>query len=63
MTEVPPGGGGVSTFAATGALNSIEYTNYLDKFVVMTTGNAGVRSYLTWLNYFTDLVDKYNIIG
>jgi hypothetical protein len=41
VTEIPPGG--VSTFAATGALSSIEYSETLDKFYIATTG----RCYLT----------------
>lgn len=45
MTEVPPGG--VNTFPATGALSAIEYTGLLDKFVLSSSGAAGVRSYLT----------------
>jgi ethanolamine utilization microcompartment shell protein EutS len=50
MTEVPPGG--INTFAATGALNSIEYSGFIDKFIVMSSGTAGVRSYLS--QYRTD---------
>ncbi len=50
MTEVPPGG--INTFAATGALNSLEYSGFIDKFIVMSGGTAGVRSYLT--QYRTD---------
>lgn len=41
MTEIPPGG--VVTFAATGAMSSIEYSETLDRFYITTTG----RSYLT----------------
>jgi hypothetical protein len=42
-TEVPPGG--VNTFAATGALSSIEYATLLDKFVI--TSNATNKCYVT----------------
>ena len=48
--EIPPGG--TNTFAATSALNSIEYASGIDKMIVMSTGAAGVRSYVT--QYRTD---------
>lgn len=50
MTEVPPGG--INTFAAGGGLQAIEYSSVLDKFLITTTGAAGIRSYLT--QYRTD---------
>lgn len=50
MTEVPPGG--VTTHTATGALNLIEYAGTLDKFVIISSGAAGVRSYIS--RYFND---------
>ena len=50
MTEVPPGG--TSTFALNGALNSIEYSAVIDKFVVMSSGATSARSYIT--QYRTD---------
>jgi hypothetical protein len=50
MTEVPPGG--VSTFALGAGLQNIEYSSVIDKFVVSTTGAAGIRSYMT--QYRTD---------
>lgn len=50
MTEVPPGG--TNTFAAGGALQSIEYSSAIDRFLVMSSGSAGIRSYLT--QYRTD---------
>lgn len=43
MTEVPPGG--VNTFAASGAMGSIEYSDSYDRFVVTT--NATSRNYVT----------------
>lgn len=43
MTEVPPGG--VSTFAASGAMASLEYASSIDKFVVAT--GATQRNYVT----------------
>lgn len=50
MTEVPPGG--TSTFALGAGMQSIEYSAAIDRFLVMTTGAAGIRSYLT--QYRTD---------
>lgn len=50
MTEVPPGG--ASTFALGAGMNSIEYSGFLDKFLVCSSGAAGIRSYLT--QYRTD---------
>lgn len=45
MTEVPPGS--TTTFAASAGLACIETVDMLDRFVVTTTGAAGVRSYIT----------------
>lgn len=50
MTEVPPGG--VNTFAAGGGIQNIEYSSVIDKFILGTTGAAGIRSYMT--QYRTD---------
>lgn len=50
MTEVPPGG--LNTFAAGGGIQSIEYSGVLDRFLITTTGAAGIRSYIT--QYRTD---------
>jgi hypothetical protein len=50
MTEVPPGG--VNTFAAGGGMSSIEYSAVIDKFLIMSSGAAGIRSYIT--EYRTD---------
>lgn len=50
MTEVPPGG--TSSYAAGAALNSIEYSAVIDKFIVMSAGTTGARSYVT--QYRTD---------
>jgi hypothetical protein len=49
-TEVPPGG--TNTFAATAALTQIEYIDSLDKFLVVSSGATGFRSYVT--QYRTD---------
>lgn len=50
MTEVPPGG--TNTFAAGGGLQAIEYSSVIDKFILTTTGAAGIRNYVT--QYRTD---------
>lgn len=50
MTEVPPGG--ASTFALGGAMQCLEYSTTIDRFLVMSSGSAGIRSYLT--QYRTD---------
>ena len=50
MTEVPPGG--ANTFGATGALQAIEYSAVIDKFILTSSGSSGARSYMT--QYRTD---------
>lgn len=50
MTEVPPGG--ANTFAAGSGMQTLEYSSVIDKFVIATTGAAGIRSYMT--QYRTD---------
>lgn len=45
MTEVPPGS--TTTFAVTGGFACIEYASTIDRFVITSTGAAGVRSYIT----------------
>lgn len=50
MTEVPPGG--VNTFALGAGMQCLEYSAVIDRFLVLTTGAAGIRSYLT--QYRTD---------
>lgn len=45
MFEVPPGT--ANSFAATGALWSFDYVDTLDKFVITSSGLAGIRSYIT----------------
>lgn len=50
MTEVPPGG--VSTYPLTGAMLSIEYSGFMDRFIVISSGTGGSRSYIT--QYRTD---------
>jgi hypothetical protein len=48
MTEVPPGG--TNTFAATGAISTLDYDDITDRLVVLTTGATGARSYITQYN-------------
>ncbi len=48
MTEVPPGG--VNTYVATGAMSSLEIAEMIDRLIIMTTGAAGIRSYVTQFN-------------
>lgn len=50
MTEVPPGG--VNTFALGAGMQAIEYSDSLDRFIVTSSGAAGIRSYIT--QYRTD---------
>lgn len=60
MTEVPPGG--VSTFAATGALACVEISSSLDRLVIMSSGTAGVRSYVTKFNTAGDQMDHIFLV-
>lgn len=48
MLETPPGS--VNTYAATGALSSIEYSSVIDRFLIMSTGAGGGRSYCSEYN-------------
>jgi hypothetical protein len=45
MVEIPPGS--VTTFAATGVLASIAYDSLSDRFLVLSSGATGLRSYYT----------------
>ncbi len=45
MTENPPGGS--TTYALTNALSSVEVSDTIDRLIVMSSGAAGVRSYVT----------------
>lgn len=55
MVEVPPGG--ANTFAASSVLSSCEIASQMDRLVVLTTGAAGVRSYVTKYNTNSDPFD------
>ena len=55
MVEIPPGG--VNTYAATGAFALVEIASGIDRLVLMTTGSAGLRSYVTKFNTNSDPFD------
>jgi len=57
MLEVPPGS--TTTFPATANLSYIEYEDYLDKFVVLSTNATSFRNYIT--QYKTDS-SQFNFI-
>jgi len=57
MTENPPGG--VATFAATGAMGSLEYSSLLDKLIIATS--ATQRNYVT--QFRTDAGQLDRIFG
>ncbi len=48
MQEIPPGG--TSTYPITSALNSVEISDATDRLIVMSSGTAGARSYVTQYN-------------
>lgn len=58
MTEVPPGG--TNSYAASANMNSIEYANALDKFILLTTpaSNVPYRSYVTGYNTTNSQFDR-----
>lgn len=59
-TEVPPGG--VTTFAASGALSSLEYASAIDKWIVTTLATTTpFRSYVT--QYRTDAGQWDRVFG
>jgi hypothetical protein len=60
MTEVPPGS--TATFAATGALSAIDYSNTLDQFVILSTHAGGTRSYLTNYNTIGSQMDNILLV-
>ncbi len=55
MVEVPTGGTG--TYAATGAMSVVEIADQIDRLIVLSTGSAGVRSYVTKYNTNSDPFD------
>ena len=56
MTEVPPGT--TNLFALTGALNTLEYSDVLDKMVILSTHAAGAKSYITGYNASNAAMDR-----
>ncbi len=60
MVEIPPGG--ASTFPATGALGSVEPTQYMDRMLVHSTGASGARSYITQYNTASNEFDQIFLI-
>lgn len=57
-TEVPPGG--VNTIAATSTMQSIEYMDSIDRFIISTSGATALRSYVT--KYPTASGDPFDYI-
>lgn len=55
MVEVPPGGS--VTYPLTGALNSVEIADTIDRLMVISSGSAGARSYVTKYNNNSDPFD------
>ena len=60
MVEIPPGS--ANTYTATGALAFIEYSGFIDKFIVISTGAAGNRSYVTRYNTTSDSFDQIFLV-
>jgi hypothetical protein len=56
MTEVPPGG--TNTFLATGALTTLDYDSTIDRLVIISSGAAGDRSYVTQFNNSGNPIDQ-----
>lgn len=55
MTEIPPGG--TTTYAASATLSSLEIAGSIDRLVIMNTGAAGSRSYVTQYNTVGDSIN------
>lgn len=60
MAEIPPGG--TSTYAASSVLSSCEISQDIDRLVVMSTGAAGARSYVTKYNTVSDPFDHIFLV-
>lgn len=60
MVEIPPGG--TSTYPATSALGSVEIAGTIDRLVVMSSGTAGARSYVTKYNTVSDPFDHIFLV-
>lgn len=59
MVEIPPGS--ASTFAATSAMAYVEHLDFIDDFVIYTTGASSIRSYVTDYNAYIPAFES--IIG
>jgi hypothetical protein len=59
-TEVPPGG--VSLYAATGAMAFCQYSSYLDAFLIQTSAATAFRSYITKYRHDGSRFDKIFMI-
>lgn len=55
MVEVPPGGS--TTYALTSVFQSVDYSDSIDKLIILTSAAAGVRSYITKYNTTADAFD------
>lgn len=55
MVEIPPGG--ASTYALGSAMQSVDYADSIDRFIIMSSGAAGIRSYVTKYNTVSDQFD------
>jgi len=60
MVEIPPGG--ANTYAATSVLSSCEIAGQIDRLIVISTGAAGVRSYVTKYNTNSDPFDHIFLV-
>lgn len=60
MVEIPPGG--ASTFLATSALACVEIANTIDRLVLISTGTAGARSYITRFNNTGEAIDHIFLV-
>lgn len=60
MVEIPPGG--TSTFGANGALACVEIADTLDRLIVVSSGSAGARSYITKFNNTSDPMDHIFLV-
>lgn len=59
MVEIPPGG--TTTFPATSLFGYIEHLDFIDDFVIYTTGATSFRSYIT--DYNTNIIPFETILG
>lgn len=60
MVEMPPGG--ITTYAVTGVMSSVEIADKIDRLIVISTGAAGARSYVTKYNTISDPFDHIFLV-